>query len=464
MIHVPHSRCPGLRRWLAGAWLGLLLSWIPGHAPRAAQPPPLSSSRYDTDYPTIPYSGLASHNAFARLQARIDRGEVKLEYRPGRGYLDALLRELKIDPSSQMLVYSKTSLQIDYISASTPRAVYYNDSTYVGFVQTAPLLELATVDDELGLVFYSLVNKPQPTMQFDREGGRCLTCHDTYSMMGGGIPRVVVMSALIDGPANPNGRETSDLVTDQTPLRDRWGGWYVSGMHGSQSHLGNLPTDNDPKLVGRTDAERFNQASLAGWFDTKPYLTDKSDVVALMVLEHQTNVQNYITRASFKVRTVLARAAGNSGTASADLRSWEELSSRNQSVLKAMIEPLVRTMFFVDAVEFTSPLSGTAGYESWFQAQGPRDKAGRSLRQLDLGTRLFRYPLSYMVYSESFDALPEYVRQYVYTRFAEVLTGRDTTGVFEALTPEDRKAILEILLATKPEFARMAAGTLQAVH
>jgi hypothetical protein len=432
-----------------------------GTVARAAESPPLSSSRYDTDYPTIPYAGSATHNAFARLQARMERGEVKLEYRPGRGYLDSLLKELKIDPSSQMLVYSKTSLQIDFINATTPRAIYFNDSTYVGFVQNAPLLELATIDDELGLVFYSMVNKQQPVKQFDREGGRCLTCHDTYSMMGGGIPRVVVMSALIDGPANPQGRETSDLVTDQTPLRDRWGGWYVTGEHGIQTHLGNLPTDNDPKLVGRSDAERFNLKSLDGWLDTKPYITNKSDVIALMVLEHQTNVQNFITRASFKVRTVLARAAG---AGNADPRSWEEISSRNQSVLKAMIEPLVRTMFFVDAVQFTSPLAGTAGFEAWFQAQGPRDKQGRSLRQLELNSRLFRYPLSYMVYSESFDSLPEYVRQYVYTRIAEVLTGRDSTGAFEALTPEDRKDILEILSETKPDFVRMAAASLRAVR
>ena len=232
----------------------------------------------------------------------------------------------------------------------------------------------------------------------------------------------------------------------------------MTGEHGTQTHLGNLPTDNDPKLVGHSDAERFNLKSLEGWLDTKPYITNKSDVIALMVLEHQTTVQNYITRASFKVRTVLARAAG---VGNADPRSWEEISSRNQSLLKAMIEPLVRTMFFVDAVEFTSPLAGTAGFEAWFQAQGPRDKQGRSLRQLELNSRLFRYPLSYMVYSESFDSLPEYVRQYVYTRIAEVLTGRDATGAFESLTPDDRKAILEILMATKPDFVRMAAATLQ---
>lgn len=418
--------------------------------------PVLPASRYDGDYPAIPYSGIARHNAFARLQERMERGEVKLEYKPGRGYLESLLKALQIDTTSQVLVYSKTSLQIDGITAATPRAVYFNDHAYVGFVQNMPLLELAAADDELGIVYYTLDNRPASAKHFEREGGRCLTCHDTYSMMGGGVPRVVVLSALIDGPANPANRDTSMEVSDQTPLRDRWGGWYVTGMTGKQTHLGALPTDNDPYLAGKAEAQRFNLRDVEGLINAKPYLTNKSDVVALMVLEHQTGVQNLITRASFKVRTVLARSGEGGGDAP---RAWEEMSARNQNVLKAMIEPLVKAMLFVDAADFASPMQGTAGFEAWFQAQGPRDRRGRSLRELDLNTRLFRYPLSFMVYSPSFDALPAYVKAYVYRRFAEILQGRDGSGAYDFIADEDRKAILEILQATKPEFAaQLAAG------
>lgn len=421
----------------------------------AAEPAPVPGSlRYDTEYPTIPYSGPATHNAIAQLQGRIDRGEVKLEYHPTRGYLDSLLKALNISPASQVLVYSKTSLQISGIAPPTPRAVYFDDRTYVGFVLGAPLLELATVDSELGVVFYTMLNRTNVPRQFDREAGRCLTCHDTYSMMGGGVPRVVVMSAIVDGPDNPPGRETSDLVADHTPLRERWGGWYVTGQLGSQTHLGNMPIDGDPLLAGRSAEQRHNLQVLDGLFDTRPYLTNKSDVVALLVLEHQTSVENLITRANFKIRTVLARSA-TGGLAVP--RSWEDISPRNLPALKAMLEPLVRTMLFVDAVDYASPIKGNSGFDAWFQAQGPRDAAGRSLRELDLNTRLFRYPLSYLVYSEAFDSLPEYARQYIYGRFAEILQGRDTSGAYADISAADGAAVLEILKATKPEFAQVLA-------
>ncbi len=438
---------------------GLLLASALASASESA--PAINAQRYDADYPALNYSGPATHNAFARLQARLDRGELQLDYSPSRGYLDALLKALKIDASSQVLVYSKTSLQIDLITASTPRAVYYNDEVYVGYVQNAPLLELAAMDSELGLVFYTMVNKPAAPRQFDREAGRCLTCHDTYSMMGGGVPRVVVLSAMVDGPHNPPARETSDETSDQTPLRERWGGWYVTGQHGDQMHLGNLAIDGDPKLSGRTDAQRLNLQALDGLFNTRPYLTNKSDLVSLMVLEHQTGVQNLITRASLKAQTVLARL--DQGAVPAP-RRLGDLSPRGQTAIKAMVEPLVRTMLFVDAVEFTSPIAGNAGFETWFQGQGPHDRQGRTLRELDLKTRLFRYPLSYFIYSAAFDSLPEYIRHYLYGRFAEILQGRDTSGLYAGLNAEDRMAALEILSATKPDFVRLSGMTLPPVR
>jgi ATP-dependent Clp protease adaptor protein ClpS len=131
--------------------------------------PQINAARYDADYPTLGYANRASHNAFARLQQRLDNGELQLRWRADRGYLDDLLAALNIDTSSQVLVYSKTSLQIDGITAAKPRAVYFNDEAYVGFVQGMPLLELAALDDELGLVFYTLTNQSPGAPRLDRE-------------------------------------------------------------------------------------------------------------------------------------------------------------------------------------------------------------------------------------------------------------------------------------------------------
>ena len=71
------------------------------------------------------------------------------------------------------------------------------------------------------------------------------------------------------------------------------------------------------------------------------------------------------------------------------------------------------------------------------------------MRDFDLQTRIFKYPCSYLIYSEDFDALPAPAKSYVYHRLFEVLTGRDRRPEFAKLTREDRQAILEILLATK---------------
>jgi len=273
--------------------------------------PPASALRYDQEYPLIPYGEKPTHNAIARLQDRMERGEVKLEFTPGRGYLDSLLKALGIDPSSQTLVYSKTSLQIDLIKAATPRAIYFDDTTYIAWIPDTHIIEMTTMDSAVGPVFYTLPNSDPTPAHLDRETSRCLTCHDTFSMMGGGVPRFLFMSSPVTVAGEPLTEEISKDTTDATPLRERWGGWYVTGVPNNLPHFGNLQVKGATqpvqdlaslKLAGHT------LDKLDGMFDTKPYLTDHSDVVALLVFEHQVYIENLITRASYKGRTMVARA------------------------------------------------------------------------------------------------------------------------------------------------------------
>jgi hypothetical protein len=374
--------------------------------------------RYDQDYPAIAYSARPRANEIARLQAQLDRGEVSLEWRAPRGYLDSLLKTLRIDPSSQVLVYSKTSLQFRLIRGSTPRAIYFNDDTYVAWVQGTDFLEIATMDSERGAVFYTLPNHRGDAPVMQRETNRCLSCHDTFSMTGGGVPRFLFLSAPVDAEGILLPREISIDTDDRTPLEKRWGGWYVSGQT-SHAHRGN---------------------SLLK-FDTSPYLTDRSDVVALLVLEHQLYIKNLITRLNFKTRSL--------GTTPRATRSLQRL--RDQ---------LLEAMLFSHAAPLPAPVSGGAGFEAAFARLGPRDPAGRSLRDFDLKTRLFRYPLSYVIYSEGFDALPDDTRRYLYEKLAAILAGTDSGPAFAHLSAQDRTAIREILLATKPEFASVARNLL----
>jgi hypothetical protein len=421
----------------------------------AANPPsaPVGELRYDTEYPFMGYSDIASNNAIARLQERLDRGEVKLDFKGPRGYLDALLAALKIDRSSQSLVFSKSSLQIESISAATPRALYFNDDTYVGWVQHG-LIEIATMDSALGPVFYTLSNQPGGTRRFDRETQRCLICHDTFSLSGGGVPRFLFQSAF----GLKDGEVQTDVVavetSDKTPLTERWGGWYVTGQQGNLVHLGNIPKEGLKPPLNAEQLRRGNLTTLADMFDTAPYLTSKSDIVALLVLEHQVYIHDLITRANYKTQWFMAKAGMG---ASATGTSWSDLAPRTQTMFKPVLEQLVKSLLFIDAAPMTGAIASTSGFDVWFQAQGPRDHQGRSLRELDLKTRLFKFPLSFLVYSAGFDHLPAPAKEFVYGRLTEILTGRDQSPEYASLSAQTRESLLEILNETKPDFARASA-------
>ena len=402
---------------------------------------------YDKEYPVMHYERTPTHNALARLQQRLQSGEVKLTYSEPRGYLDSLLAALGIDPSSQALVYSKTSLQTGSISAATPRALYFDSDTYVGFVQGSGNLELGTMDSELGQVFYTLPNRQNGGPQLQRQTLTCLACHDTYEMSGGGVPRFLLMSSYVNVRGDQLTHEDSILTTDETPIESRWGGWYVTGQTGKQVHVGNIQVHTVQELVKLDSVRRGNIDTLDGLFDTAPYLTDKSDVVALLVLQHQVTVQNLLTRVNFEVREALAKS-GNKPAA---------LSAKSLGELHDYMNELAKAMLFGDAVPYTDNIRGNSGFDAWFQRQGPSDPQGRSLRQLDLHTRLFRYPLSYLVYTPSFDALPDFARDYVYGRFAAVLQGQDHSDSYAFMNDSARHDTLAILSATKASFAQYLA-------
>lgn len=400
--------------------------------------------RYDTEYPVIGYTAAELGNRVARLGERLAAGEVALDAASPRAALASLLAALEIDPVSQVLVFSKTSFQTSGISAATPRAIYFNDDTYVAHVQGDGSFEIATFDPEHGAVFYTL-ELPESGPRLSRELDRCLRCHDSYSLTGGGVPRLITGS----GYTNAGGRLVSHegwiLTSDRTPLRSRWGGWYVTGFHGDQVHLGNLII-GDLSDFERLDELRVgNLESLDGVVDTSAYLTNRSDIVALLVLEHQVRVQNAITRASWDTQMAEHGQADSDGSAPS---AAAELAAIN--------EPLVEALFLVGEAPLTAEIRGTAGFAEDFTRRGPRTADGRSLRDFDLTRRLFRYPLSYQIYSAGFAALPAASKEYVYRRIGEILRGADQRQEYAHLSSSDRTAIAEILRETAPEIAAAA--------
>jgi len=239
------------------------------------------------------------------------------------------------------------------------------------------------------------------------------------------------------------------VMTDRTPLNERFGGWYVTGTTGAQPHRGNSYYPAESSALGNpiTYVSRMNLATtsnlvnLPSAVDAGRYVTKHSDITALMVLTHQTELHNLISKVSYEVRSALQDEGANS-----------PVSEVTRTRIRNSTEPLVAAMLFTRAPEFTAPIAGTSGFSTEFAKQGPFDRKGRTLRELDLQKRLFRYPLSYLIYSESFDAMPPVAKEYVYKRLREILTGADKNILFGHLSESDRTAILQILDDTKPDF------------
>jgi hypothetical protein len=166
-------------------------------------------------------------------------------------------------------------------------------------------------------------------------------------------------------------------------------------------------------------------------------------------------MQNLITRVNYEARLAIESQEGWNKLNLSMKLPVEEMSESNRRRINNAAEALVSYMLFTDEAPLTDAVKGTSGFAAEFSKQGPRDRRGRSLRQLKLTGRMFQYPCSYMIYSEAFDKLPDQVRERVYQRLWEVLRGQDHSREFEKLSSADREAILEILLDTKtglPEY------------
>lgn len=387
------------------------------------------------DDPAINYAGPVS-DPVARLEQKLESGKVKLDYAPnGWGYLPAILKQLDINIDSQVLVFSRTSIQASHISPRTPRAIYFNDNAAVGYVQNGDVLELAAIDPIKGAVFYSMDVEKSDKPEFARRDD-CLRCHQGAPTMG--IPGIMVSSVHPVTDAEGRDSHGSAYITDdRTALSERWGGWYVTGTTGSQEHLGNNPELADPLDPGRASkVGTQNVTDLSDRFDTSRYLAPTSDIVALMTLEHQTRMNNLMTRIGWDARIALREGKGKLDAAARDRLNTE-------------IEEMVGYMLFVDEEPIKEPIKGVSTFTETFPKRGPHDSQGRSLRDFDLQKRLFRYPLSYMIYSAEFDAMPDVVRDRVYRRLYDILSGQDQSKTYAMLTPSDRKAVLEIVRATK---------------
>jgi hypothetical protein len=392
--------------------------------------------RGSTEDAAIRYSSAPLNNSVVEVNRKIQDGTVRLSFEGRSGFLRSALDALQIPVDSQLLVFSRASLQGRLVNDRNPRALFFNDRVALGWVRGGEILEIAAHDESAGVVFYTLDQRADPAAgspQFKR-AFECLGCHLAGDTLG--VPGFLMFSTT--RPAQSQEFSLPRPVDHSDALSRRFGGWFVTGSTGSASHMGN----DTAALDGRASREL---RSVEGLFDADGYRALSSDIVAHLVFTHQVGMANLLTRANWQ-----ARAADPSLHPPFTATPGEE--ARIAVMMSGVAGEVVDYLLFIDETKLTDQVRGESGFAERFSSIGPRDRKGRSLHELDLNRRLMKYPCSYLIYSPAFDALPSSAKDPIYKRLWEVLSGQEQDERYRAaLSLADRQAIVEILRDTRKD-------------
>ena len=420
----------------------------PGPAP--AEPalvdqPPAALAQNEPDDPPQP-DHLVNPPADPRkaLASALDAGLLAND-QSNNNKLRAMLEVAGVPEASQVLVFSKTSLQHPLIHPSNPRAIYFNDNCYIGYVPGG-LVEYGDADPDpavgSGMFAVDPRHNDKAVLKTD---GTCLACHD--GSRTNGRPGFFVRSVFPTPEGHVITSAGSTTVGQHTPLAKRWGGWYVTGNSGSTHHRGNQVTIEQANGDAYIDnALGSNINDLSDRFNINRYLQPTSDIVALMVLEHQVQLHNRLTQGNSVVHEQYERSQSLAEYLEEPFDP--ENSDTLQRVIASNAARIVRLMLYCNEVQLTEPVSGTDLFLHQFRANRKEDAKGRSLKDFDLQTRMFKYRCSYMVYSQAFEIMHPLLKEAVLTKLRGILEGGGDESVYGHLEPEERRAILEILQDT----------------
>lgn len=398
------------------------------------------------EHPAIRYAEQLPGDKVAALDRTLRNQGRTLTPEGPTGYLRPLLQALDIPVESQLLVFSKTGLQREFTGPRNPRALYFGDSVVVGYIPGAPSLEIAAQDPRHGVMFYTLrqdASAGPPTLERRTE---CLACHVSAATLE--VPGFIVRSNMVGEDGNAMPRLGSFTVNHRTPHTERWGGWFVTGNatappYGPLGHLGNLtvtphPTSGPAILSNNVLIEWLNRPE-----EGNRHLASDSDLAALMTFDHQMHGLNAITRLGWEARVAAA----------------ESRTVQNDQALQARVKDLAEYLLFTGEASLAFEVTPRPGFAEALAARAPKDTRGRALTDFDLTKRVFKYPCSYLVYSDSFKALPPDVREAVYRQMFVILAGRPGRDGYPHLAAADRSAIAQILRDTVPDLPSDLGGT-----
>ena len=374
-------------------------------------------------------------DAFSMFAARLKAGQVKLDNRSEKVFVQSLLRSLDLSPASQMLVFSTTSLQLSRISVRNPRALYFNDHTYIGYVPSGQI-EVISMDPDMGAVFH-IFNIPRtsapPNIQ---RSTRCMNCHAGQEV--GRVPALLLKSVV----SGPNGGSLDAFRLKDTghgvPFKERFGGWHVTGKHAIREHWGNLHGELIAGGLKRIPAPPGR------YFRWDKYLVPTSDILPQLVHEHQVGFVNRTVKATYDTRYYLAAGGG-------------KLSPAHAVEVGKLADSLVRYILFAD--EASLPAGGVGGdpaFKIQFLKRARKGLGGASLRDFDLRTRLFKHRCSYMIHTPTFNGLPLILKAAIGQRMRLALDSTRPDPEYAFLTLAEKAVITRILKAT---FAGWQAGS-----
>ncbi len=360
----------------------------------------------------------------------LQTGKVKLDYSSDKAYLESLLRSLGVSPSTQLLVFSATSLQTNLISIGNPRAIYFNEDLYLGWVPGGRI-EVIGIDPEWGSITYIFDLPRRNAQSLIQRSTRCMNCHAASEI--GGAPGLLVSSVA----PGPGGGSLDAFRKGQTghnvPFSERFGGWHLTGKHGIKSHWGNLTGELSPAGLKKIPNE-FGQR-----FRLQRYPVPTSDVLAHLLLEHQVGFVNRFISATYRTRSVLAGAVPEIDKEGVGEFLDEEARS------------LARYLLFADEARFPEGgIVGNATLKADFLRHRRKASDGSSLRDFDLSTRMFRHRCSYMIHSAAFRGLAKELKERVFLRMGQALDLEKALPEYAYLPANEKQSIRRILRATLP--------------
>ena len=390
------------------------------------------------------------------LLKRIEVGELTIEEAPGKDLVARLLEELDIPVSSQTLVFTQTSLQRKIVNPGNPRAMYFNEDVYLGWMPGGRI-EIASVDPDLGMIFYFQRELDRTEGDLFRRERRCLGCHAGSATNF--LPGLLGRSVFPD----QNGRSMRSVnsffrIGHDAEFADRWGGWFVTGQqHGSLRHMANaIATRNSGAVTLDRDAGNRITSDLSRFFPESLHLSPGSDVLAMLAHDHQISAHYYINQAQYKVRQALH---DNQRDLNSDRSVIAELTPSSRRLAADGMRELLRYFTFADEAPFGGQqVQGDEAYRKDFQANRRESGSGRSLKDLDMKDRLLKFRVSWMIYSRAFDGMPPAARQDFYHQLYHILTAPTPPEGFEHLQADEKQTLYEILSDTKPELAKAWAS------